>query len=507
MAPAVYSIVIIGVPRSSTRALCVFTKIVSGWARVIASCMRGRRAAISSFEICGPRPRIERLVPAHLGIAQREVGEPVDVVRLVRIAHQIVQECAQPRVARLRVGRQPDQLAHDLNAFPLSEQSRARRAPANRPYIGHGSRKHKIFAGQGDAHVRAILDPPSGFALSLRLREDAVAFHAGEAERRCGIWNSRRSPWVRAALLLAACAILAGCGLGGEARYPTSRQPGQGKPVYDEQQSVFGPGGLTLGGTEKPGEGESGGGGAGIGVNSFLWRASLDTVSFMPLVSADPFGGVIITDWYSPPQSPDERFKVNVYILGRALRADGIRASVFRQQHERLRRLGRRPGRSQHRDGSGERDPDARPPDAHRAARRITDRPSSAPVCPGGLRPTGPAGQEPSDVAVQFQGNGSHVAGPLGRAPLLRRAGGCPPARSTMFWRCFHIPPAASIWAMCATTPSATSLRATSGPRASTSCIRWAGTPSACRPRMPPWKRRSIRRNGPTTTSRPCATS
>ena len=52
----------------------------------------------------------------------------------------------------------------------------------------------------------------------------------------------------------------------------------------------------------------------------------------MPLVSADPFGGVIITDWYSPPQSPDERFKVNVYILGRALRADGIRASVFRQQ-------------------------------------------------------------------------------------------------------------------------------------------------------------------------------
>jgi Domain of unknown function (DUF3576) len=143
--------------------------------------------------------------------------------------------------------------------------------------------------------------------------------------------DSRRSPWVRAALLLAACGVLAGCGLGGEARYPKSRQPGQGKPIYDEQQSVFGPGGLTLGGTEKPGEGESGGT-AGIGVNSFLWRASLDTVSFMPLVSADPFGGVIITDWYSPPQSPDERFKVNVYILGRALRADGIRASVFRQQ-------------------------------------------------------------------------------------------------------------------------------------------------------------------------------
>jgi hypothetical protein len=52
----------------------------------------------------------------------------------------------------------------------------------------------------------------------------------------------------------------------------------------------------------------------------------------MPLVSADPFGGVIITDWYSPPETQDERFKVTVYILGRALRADGIRASVFRQR-------------------------------------------------------------------------------------------------------------------------------------------------------------------------------
>ena len=46
---------------------------------------------------------------------------------------------------------------------------------------------------------------------------------------------------------------------------------------------------------------------AGIGVNSFLWRASLDTLSFMPLNSADPFGGVIITDWYTPPETPSER--------------------------------------------------------------------------------------------------------------------------------------------------------------------------------------------------------
>lgn len=68
-----------------------------------------------------------------------------------------------------------------------------------------------------------------------------------------------------------------------------------------------------------------------IAVNGYLWRASLDTTSFMPLTSADPFGGVIITDWYSPPETPQERFKLTVYILDRRLRADGIKVSVFRQ--------------------------------------------------------------------------------------------------------------------------------------------------------------------------------
>lgn len=76
---------------------------------------------------------------------------------------------------------------------------------------------------------------------------------------------------------------------------------------------------------------EGGGSGGGIAVNSYLWRAALDTMSFMPLSSADPFGGVIITDWYTPPETPDERVKVNVYILDRQLRADGLRISVFRQ--------------------------------------------------------------------------------------------------------------------------------------------------------------------------------
>ena len=68
-----------------------------------------------------------------------------------------------------------------------------------------------------------------------------------------------------------------------------------------------------------------------LGVNSYLWHASLDTLSFMPLASADPFGGVIITDWYSATQAPDERMKVTIYILDRHLRADGLRIAVFRQ--------------------------------------------------------------------------------------------------------------------------------------------------------------------------------
>ena len=70
---------------------------------------------------------------------------------------------------------------------------------------------------------------------------------------------------------------------------------------------------------------------AGIGVNSYLWRASLDTLSFMPLSSADPWGGIIITDWYTNPEKPDERFKATVYILDTRLRADALNVAIFKQ--------------------------------------------------------------------------------------------------------------------------------------------------------------------------------
>jgi hypothetical protein len=70
---------------------------------------------------------------------------------------------------------------------------------------------------------------------------------------------------------------------------------------------------------------------AAIGVNGYLWRATLDTLAFMPLQSADPYGGLIITEWWSPPESQNERFKATIYILDTRLRADGLNVSLQKQ--------------------------------------------------------------------------------------------------------------------------------------------------------------------------------
>lgn len=71
-----------------------------------------------------------------------------------------------------------------------------------------------------------------------------------------------------------------------------------------------------------------------IGVNAYLWRASLETLAFMPMAQVDSNGGVIVTDWYANPQAPGERVKVTVYILDRELRADALRVSAVRQQSQ-----------------------------------------------------------------------------------------------------------------------------------------------------------------------------
>jgi len=123
---------------------------------------------------------------------------------------------------------------------------------------------------------------------------------------------------------LAFATMLSGC-------YSPENDPANPSTLSSKSsgRGLFGPGAADLGSGKQAQTGDS------IGVNSFLWRAALDTLSFIPLASADPFGGVIITDWYSPPEAPDERFKVNVFILDRKLSADGIRAAVFRQKRSR----------------------------------------------------------------------------------------------------------------------------------------------------------------------------
>ena len=71
-----------------------------------------------------------------------------------------------------------------------------------------------------------------------------------------------------------------------------------------------------------------------IGVNSYLWRAAIDTVSFAPLLQADSNGGVIVTDWYTNPNSPNERVKLTVAIMDQDLRADALRVAASRQVNQ-----------------------------------------------------------------------------------------------------------------------------------------------------------------------------
>ncbi|MCW8916916.1 MAG: DUF3576 domain-containing protein [Magnetovibrio sp.] len=116
---------------------------------------------------------------------------------------------------------------------------------------------------------------------------------------------------------------------------PRTKRVGEIGQQYEEtdpRDTLFGKDGITFGNDKK--KQGAGQGTGGIGVNTYLWRASLDTIAFMPVTSADPFGGVIITDWFSPAETPSERFKLNVYVLGKALRADGIRVSLFRQMYD-----------------------------------------------------------------------------------------------------------------------------------------------------------------------------
>lgn len=127
-------------------------------------------------------------------------------------------------------------------------------------------------------------------------------------------------------LLLGAGLAVSGCTPNKEFRedYADPRNYGAGN-----RGSILGDAGPLISVGRGRGDGQDQGG--ALGVNAYLWRGALETLSFMPLVSADPFGGVIITDWHQPAGAGGERFKATAYILGRTLRADGVRISVFRQ--------------------------------------------------------------------------------------------------------------------------------------------------------------------------------
>ena len=123
---------------------------------------------------------------------------------------------------------------------------------------------------------------------------------------------------------------LAGCSsIETEAKYPTGydRSLTGDNNIYEKPSGIFGDKGGLLARDKDEEQGVAN----GLAINAYLWRASLDTVSFMPLNSVDPFGGVILTDWYTSPENSKERFKVNVFILDKQLRSDGIKVKVFNE--------------------------------------------------------------------------------------------------------------------------------------------------------------------------------
>ncbi len=130
--------------------------------------------------------------------------------------------------------------------------------------------------------------------------------------------------------------LLAACNPAQQTRLVENDEYGDWRASGSVRQRPLGSSaGITVFGVDKSREeaasGGGGGSGTGVNVNAYLWRAALDTLSFMPIASADPFGGTVITDWYSPPAAGNERFRAQALLMGRTLRSDGVRVQVFRQ--------------------------------------------------------------------------------------------------------------------------------------------------------------------------------
>lgn len=143
----------------------------------------------------------------------------------------------------------------------------------------------------------------------------------------------------RLLVLAAAATLVAACSSDQTPQEPQGPRPGPARdynPDFDE--SVFGEDGISVGtfGSGRGGVlgaglfGEQGEGGR-LPVNKYLWQGALDTLSFLPLASSDPFTGVIATEWSTTPETPGERFKVTAYVTSSALSAGALKVAAYRE--------------------------------------------------------------------------------------------------------------------------------------------------------------------------------
>ena len=137
---------------------------------------------------------------------------------------------------------------------------------------------------------------------------------------------------VRIVLLSTAALVLVACSGDQRPQEPVGPRPGPSNRYDPNQESLFGEGGASLSNVFGSNKRKTPGDGAGgVPVNKYLWRASLDTLSFLPLASTDPFTGVIATDWGANPDAPGERFKVTAYMVRPELAASSLKVAVYRE--------------------------------------------------------------------------------------------------------------------------------------------------------------------------------
>ncbi len=133
-----------------------------------------------------------------------------------------------------------------------------------------------------------------------------------------------------------AAAVLTGCGSDPEKALPTADVPPPAPSAKADSgdSGVFGWLGVAGDSSSESSSSTSGlkaEDRKGVAVNAYLWRSSLDSLSFMPMEQTDPFAGIIKTGWYTPPSTPNERLKVSVFILDTRLRAEAVRVSIFKE--------------------------------------------------------------------------------------------------------------------------------------------------------------------------------